>query len=85
MKSFNSKLALSIVALAALVATPALAAEEAQHPAPSSRTQLYNSTANPAGTGNTVFGTDGRVIGADPDPQIRSELLRDAGSAEGAY
>jgi hypothetical protein len=84
MKSLNSKLALSIVALTALVATPALAAHK--H---TSRTvvpdQLYNSTANPAGTGNTVYGNDGRVIGADPDPQIRCEMSRDAGSSEGAY
>jgi hypothetical protein len=26
---------------------------------------------------------DGRVIGADPDPRIRSELLRDYDSSEG--
>jgi hypothetical protein len=85
MKSFNTKLAMSVAVLAALVATPALAQKTHRHVSHPVASQLYNSTATPAVTGNAVVGDDGRVIGADPDPQIRSELLRDAGQSEGAF
>jgi hypothetical protein len=81
MKNVNAKIVLSAIAMAALVATPAFAQKSRHHYVPA---HLYNSTA-PAVTGNAVVGPDGRVIGADPDAQIRSELQRDSGSAEGAY
>ena len=65
----NLKVALSAVALAALVAAPAVAKSRTQQqPAP----QTYNNT--------TVYG-EGHVLGTDPDPRIRSEILRDGNPA----
>lgn len=82
MKKLNPKIVLSAIAVAALVATPAFA-KARKHSTAHVPAQLYNSTA-PV-TGNTVVAPDGRVIGADPDEQIRSELLRDYGNSEGAF
>ncbi len=65
------------VALAALVATPALAKTVVhKHPAPQSAQGLYLQ-AEPSNT------TPSR--GQDPDPNIRSELQRDYGQSLGAY
>jgi hypothetical protein len=63
--STNLKVALSAVALAALVAAPAAA---------KSRTQQH--TGQTPTYGNTVI-NDGRVVGADPDAFIRREIRRD--------
>jgi hypothetical protein len=61
----NLKIALSAAALAALVAAPAVAKSHTQsHPAVHSNTVTF----------------DNRVLGADPDAHIRSDLLRDARS-----
>jgi hypothetical protein len=60
----NLKIALSAVALAALVAAPAVA-KSRQQVAPA-----------PAYANGTVV-QDGRVIGTDPDANVRSELRRD--------
>jgi hypothetical protein len=64
----NLKVALSAIALAALVAAPAVAK--------SSRTQ--NSQV-PAYSNSTVI-EDGKVVGADPDAFIRNEIRRDNSS-----
>jgi hypothetical protein len=64
----NLKVALSAIALTALVAVPAVAKSRNQQSAPA---QTYSN--------NTVYG-EGRVLGADPDPRIRSEILRDGNS-----
>jgi hypothetical protein len=65
----NLKVALSAVALVALVAAPAVAKSRTQQqPAP----QTYNN--------NTVYG-EGHVLGTDPDPRVRSEILRDGNPA----
>jgi hypothetical protein len=61
----NLKVALSAVALAALVAAPAVAKSRTQQP-----------TQAPAYSNNTVV-QDGNVVGADPDAYIRHEILRD--------
>jgi hypothetical protein len=62
----NLKVALSAIALAALVAAPAVA---------KSRTQQHNTQA-PSYSNNTVI-QDGQVVGTDPDAYIRHEILRD--------
>ena len=66
----NSKIILTVLGLAALVATPALAAKKAAHRAPLA-------SASDAAMMRPVV-SDDRVIGTDPDPSIRSELARDA-------
>ena len=65
----NLKVALSAIALAALVAAPAVA---------KSRAQQHTGQA-PTYSNNAVV-QDGQVLGADPDGFIRSELRRDGGS-----
>jgi hypothetical protein len=63
------KVALSALALAALVAAPAVAKSHNQQTAPA---QTYSN--------NTVYG-EGHVLGTDPDPRVRSEILRDGNPA----
>lgn len=60
------KVALSAVALATLMAAPALAKS---HP-------LQHNTQPPIYSNNTVV-VDGKVIGADPDGFIRSQIGRE--------
>jgi hypothetical protein len=67
----NSKVILTVLGLAALVATPAFAAKKAAHRAAS------EASASDAAMMRPVV-SDDRVIGTDPDPSIRSELARDA-------
>jgi hypothetical protein len=90
MKPLDSKTLVSALALVALLATPALA-KSRKHPAVhgqgvynSAGPGLYNSVP-PNAFGATAVEADGRIIGADPDPQIRTQLLRDFGSSIGAY
>jgi hypothetical protein len=66
----NLKVVLSALALAAIVAAPAAAKSRTQ-----SQTQVpaYSNS-------NTVYG-EGHVLGTDPDPRIRSEILRDGNPA----
>ena len=64
----NTKIVLTAFGLAALLATPAFAAKHHRAYAPGP----YASVNEPL----VVEG--GRAIGTDPDPQIRSELQRDA-------
>ena len=64
----NLKVALSAIALAALVAAPAVAATK-------SRTQQHTGQA-PAFSNSTVV-QDGKVLGADPDAFIRSHVRRE--------
>ena len=63
----NLKVLLSAVALAALVAVPAVA---------KSRTQQLHTAPAPAYRNTTVIEA-GQWLGADPDPRIRFELRRD--------
>jgi hypothetical protein len=64
------KVALSAIALAALVAAPAVAKSRNQQSAPA--TTYSNST--------TVYG-ENHTLGTDPDPRVRSEILRDGNAA----
>jgi hypothetical protein len=71
MKSINTKLLLSALGIA-MLATPALAQRpERQASQQQQQSQLQAPTAN-----DVVV--DGRFIGADPDPNVRLELRRDA-------
>jgi hypothetical protein len=70
--TMNSKVILTVLGLAALVATPALAAKKAVH-----RAAASEASAGDAAMMRPVV-SDDRVIGTDPDPSIRSELARDA-------
>jgi hypothetical protein len=66
----NLKVILSAVALAALVAAPAVAKSRTQH-----------HTAPAPAYGYSTFNLPGQVLGTDPDPRIRSELRRDGSSS----
>ena len=70
----NLKLLISAAGFAMLASSPVLAASHVRHPAP----------AAPSYSSDVVVGPRGQVIGADPDRQIRSELLRDYPAAAGA-
>lgn len=65
----NLKVALSAVALVALVAAPAVA---------KSRTQQQSV---PQAYSNYAVHGEGHVLGTDPDPRVRSEILRDGNAA----
>jgi hypothetical protein len=67
--STSFKVALSALALAALVAAPAVAKTRNQQSAPA---QAYSNT--------TVYG-EGHALGTDPDPRVRSEIMRDGNAA----
>jgi hypothetical protein len=81
MTSEKIKLLAATVGVAALVATPVFAATihkgKASHSDAASNADAYASQAQRPYGGNTVYGWDGRVLGADPDPNIRFQLLRD--------
>ena len=72
----TSKLALTALGLAALAATPALAQKPVHH---TYATGPYASVATPA-----QVVEDGRVVGTDPDQNIRFELQRDWATSQGA-
>jgi len=65
----NSKIVFAILGLATLVATPAFA----QKPVHRAYQGAYASVAS-----QPAVVSEGRVIGTDPDPSIRSELQRDS-------
>jgi D-alanyl-D-alanine carboxypeptidase len=70
----NIKVVLPAVALAALMAAPAVAKPRTP-PHPAAATQVHR---------NTAVVRDyvtGEVLGADPDPRVRYELKRDGGSS----
>jgi hypothetical protein len=75
MRLFNTKLIYSVLAVSLLTA-PAFA--EYVHRQPSDQ-RVAQSEAAP---GNDVI-VRGRVVGRDPDPRIRSEILRDEDSLHG--
>jgi hypothetical protein len=84
MSSLNSKTIISALAVIALLATPALAKTRKHQAVTTPGQGIYNTVA-PNTLASPKVEADGRVIGADPDPQIRTEMLRDFGSAVGAY
>ena len=72
------KTLISAVALAALAASPAFAATKHVKQYRPEATQSYASV--PA-TGAVVF--DGKLVGADPDANVRLQLLKDAEQVNG--
>jgi hypothetical protein len=66
----NTKMVLTALGLAALVATPAFAQKQTHHAATNG---AYASSAQPA-----QVNSSGYNVGTDPDPSIRFELERDA-------
>jgi hypothetical protein len=64
------KVALSAIALAALVAAPAVAKSRTQQSAPA---RTYSNQAGVHGENHN--------LGTDPDPRVRSEILRDGNAA----
>jgi hypothetical protein len=68
----NMKKFLTAVALAALASSPALA--KTHHSTAPTADEAYASSAAP----DAVI-EDGQVVGADPDPSIRFQILRDHG------
>jgi hypothetical protein len=70
----NLKIVLPAVALAALMAAPAVAKPRTQ-PHPAAPTQVHRN-------GPVVRDyVTGEVLGVDPDPRVRYELKRDGGSS----
>jgi hypothetical protein len=73
MKSLNTKLVLSAVGIA-LLATPAFAQRTHRQVVHPTQSQIQVPS-------NDVVQYGDRVIGADPDPQIRTELSRDGANS----
>lgn len=67
----NTKMVLTALGLATLVATPALAQKHTNRG--HLQSAVYSATAV-----NPSLVVDGRLIGTDPDPAIRFEIARDA-------
>jgi hypothetical protein len=93
MTSHPIKFLSAAMAAAALIATPALARTTKSHAAMAQERYAPAGMASPfqgsyaaadrAPLGaNTVVSPEGRVLGADPDPNIRFEILRDAWVSE---
>jgi hypothetical protein len=76
--SIGTSLAVATVA-AALAATPGFAAQRHMQAAGSYTAGSNAYAAAPASS--PVVIVDGRVVGADPDPSIRLQLLKDADAA----
>ena len=68
------KLLSAVVSAVALIATPALASKVKK--GKESGFNAYASSQQPHGA-NTVIGSDGKILGADPDPNIRFQLMRE--------
>jgi hypothetical protein len=68
----TTKMMVTALGIAALIATPALAQNQTH------RAHVSNPYAAAAPVTAPVISSDGRMVGTDPDPSIRSELSRDA-------
>jgi hypothetical protein len=78
MLSHTMKLALIAVGTATLIANPAFARTAPKH---TLATEAFASVSEMPGSLGGVYmvvGWDGRVVGADPDRNIRFQLMRDA-------
>jgi hypothetical protein len=81
---------LASVALAAVIASPALAQQTTttvRNPylvqAPPPYASIYpDNRRHSANRANDVFDTSGRYVGSDPDPSVRSQLAHDPGSGD---
>ena len=74
----SGKLLSVAVAITALIATPALAASthKAKHSHSYRASHSYASEPQPDAA-HEIHGWDGQLIGTDPDPNIRIQMLRD--------
>ena len=78
----KAMLLIVVVAVAGVAAAPAEAAQKAKKRAPVSATQVaawdgyVDSKLGPFGPNNSVIFSN-RVIGVDPDPNIRAAILKD--------
>ncbi len=82
MSSDKIKLLSAAVAAAVLTASPVLAAStvhkgKVSRPDAASSSNAYASQSQRPYDANTVVGWDGQVLGSDPDPNIRFQLMRD--------
>ena len=78
MLSHTMKVALVAVAAVTLIANPAFARTTHKQML---ATEAYASVSDTPGSSGSVYvviGWDGRVVGADPDRNIRFQLMRDA-------
>lgn len=75
MISHKTKIIAAATGAVALIVTPALASKAPKTKVPSTHAQASRS--QPARDANAVYGWDGRYLGADPDPNIRFQLMRD--------
>jgi hypothetical protein len=73
MISRNITFVSAIVGAAALLATPALAAKVSKKKSAAPKAHVSSTHRSPDG----VYAWDGRYLGADPDPNIRFQLMRD--------
>jgi hypothetical protein len=72
----TGKLLSAAIAIAALTATPALAAHRAKQSHAHRASHSYAAEQQP-NAANEIYGWDGHLIGTDPDPNIRIQMLRD--------
>ena len=72
----KTKMVLTVLGLATLVATPAFAQQKTTHRAANANANAYATAGQPA---PVVSG--GYNVGTDPDPSIRFELTRDSATS----
>jgi hypothetical protein len=73
MLSRNLTIVSAILGAAALLTTPAFAAKESKKKVAAPKAHVSHAQRSPDG----VYAWDGRYLGADPDPNIRFQLMRD--------
>ena len=69
------KILVSALGFAALAATPVMAKSHAQHR--QTTTTTFPSAVVPP---HAAFGPDGTLLGSDPDPAVRLQMMRDWGT-----
>jgi len=75
MISGKMKLLSAVIGAAALIATPALASKPNKKKV--SGRESHSSRIQPAYESNAIYGWEGQYRGWDPDPNIRTQLMRD--------
>ena len=73
MTSNKVKLLSAVVAAAALMASPALAASKTHK----AKAKAYHAYASQPQQAHELYGWEGQLLGTDPDPNIRFQLQRD--------
>jgi hypothetical protein len=75
MISAKTKLLSAVVGAVALIVTPALASKPNKKRV--SGPESHSSRTQPAYESNAIYGWEGQYRGWDPDPNIRTQLMRD--------